>query len=77
MFIPLNFSGLIEYILDRSTEHDKQGKESKWAVVETLVKSPSASSIFTENNMAQLEKYYRQGPFYVEAQVEVALEGQH
>ncbi|XP_071538494.1 26S proteasome non-ATPase regulatory subunit 5 [Panulirus ornatus] len=69
--------GLIEYILDRSTEHDKLGKESKWDVVETLVRSQSASSIFSENHMAQLEKYYREGPFYVEAQVEVALEGQN
>ncbi|KAG7174937.1 26S proteasome non-ATPase regulatory subunit 5-like [Homarus americanus] len=67
--------GLIEYILDRTTESEKLGKECKWTVVETLVKSPSTSSIFTENHMSQLEKYFNQGPFYVEAQVEVAVEG--
>ncbi|XP_069192403.1 26S proteasome non-ATPase regulatory subunit 5 isoform X2 [Procambarus clarkii] len=66
--------GLIEYILDRKTESEKPGKEAKWTIVETLVKSPSASSIFTEYHMEQLEKFYRQGPFFVEAQVEVALE---
>lgn len=68
--------GLVEYILNRTTETDKEGMEGKWALVEAIVKSSSAPSIFSEDHMAMLEKYFRQGPFYTEAQLEVALEGQ-
>ncbi|KAK4325454.1 hypothetical protein Pmani_003981 [Petrolisthes manimaculis] len=70
-----NEPGMVEYLLDRSTESDKAGKEAKWTVVESLVKSPSSPHVFEEEQLTRLERYYRQGPFYVEAQVEVALEG--
>lgn len=61
--------------MSRSTESDKAGKEAKWTVVESLVKSPFSRQVFEEEQLTRLEKYYKQGPFYVEAQVEVALEG--
>lgn len=69
-------TGMVEYILNRTTETDKEGMEEKWALVGAIVKSSSAPSIFSEDQMAMLEKYFRQGPFYTEAQLEVALEGQ-
>ncbi|XP_050697045.1 26S proteasome non-ATPase regulatory subunit 5-like [Eriocheir sinensis] len=69
--------GLVEYILDRTTESDKQGMEAKWTLVEAIIKSPSALETFSEDQLSRLEKYFRQGPFYAEATVEVALgEGQ-
>lgn len=60
--------------MNRSTESDKVGKEAKWTVVESLVKSPFSRQVFEEEQLTRLEKYYREGPFYVEAQVVVAFE---
>lgn len=70
-------SGLVEYILNRATENESTGKVMKWEIVKTLVLSSTASSIFDEFQMEQLNKYYRQGVFYVETQVEVAMEGEN
>ncbi|XP_063611735.1 26S proteasome non-ATPase regulatory subunit 5-like isoform X1 [Penaeus indicus] len=69
--------GLVEYILNRATENESSGKVMKWEIVKTLVLSGTASSIFDEFQMEQLNKYYRQGVFYVETQVEVAMEGEN
>lgn len=49
----------------------------KWEIVKTLVLSSTAPSIFDECQMEQLNKYYHQGVFYVETQVEVAMEGEN
>lgn len=68
--------GLIEYILNRTTESEKSGKESKWHIVETLVHSQTPDYTYPEGYIGKLTKYYREGPFYIEAQVEVALEGE-
>ncbi|XP_076044265.1 26S proteasome non-ATPase regulatory subunit 5 isoform X2 [Oratosquilla oratoria] len=67
--------GMVEYLLDRSTEPDKAGKEAKWDIVTTLVHSPTSHSIFTDTDMSRFEKYFTQGPFYVHTETQVAFEG--
>ncbi|XP_070567568.1 26S proteasome non-ATPase regulatory subunit 5-like [Ptychodera flava] len=67
--------GLAEYLLDRSTEKDKIGKEMKYAVVQTLVESPTTGDVFGRPYLLRLKEYLRQGPFYVRVQSEVAMEG--
>ncbi|KAK7069182.1 hypothetical protein SK128_018717 [Halocaridina rubra] len=68
--------GLIEYILNRSTETEKQGKECKWNIVGTLLHSQTSAFTYPEGFVVKLTKYFNEGPFYVETVVEVALEGE-
>ena len=70
-----NHPGFREYLLDRSTEKTKEGKEGKFAVISTLANSPTSTEIFGSPYMIHLKVYCSQGPFYVRAQAEVAMEG--
>ena len=67
--------GFKEYALDRSTEHSKEGKEGKFEMVRALAESPTSTEILGHPYMINLREYVNQGPFYVAAQSEVAMEG--
>ncbi|XP_052219531.1 26S proteasome non-ATPase regulatory subunit 5-like [Dreissena polymorpha] len=67
--------GFREYLLDRSTEKTKECKEWKYNLVLTLAKSPTVSEVFGPPYVVQLKVYCNQGPFFVRAQAEVAMEG--
>ena len=69
-------AGFLEYLLDRSTEPDKEGKEIKYEIVHRLVASGSvAEKVFGNVDLLKLRKYEREGPFYSAADTTVALEG--
>ncbi|GFR93137.1 26S proteasome non-ATPase regulatory subunit 5 [Elysia marginata] len=67
--------GFKEYVLDRTTEHSKEGKEMKFEMVRALADSPTATDILGQPYVIHLHEYVNQGPFYVAAQSEVAMEG--
>ena len=67
--------GFFEYLLDRSTERDNDGKRAKYAVVETLVKSPTTASVLGNELMVKLRAYHLEGPFFVQVESSVAYEG--
>lgn len=67
--------GFNEYILDRSTEKVKEGKDVKFGIVKILAESPTVADIFGQPFYVKLKALCLQGPFYVEAQSEVAFEG--
>ncbi|KAJ8039549.1 26S proteasome non-ATPase regulatory subunit 5 [Holothuria leucospilota] len=71
----LNRPGFQEYLLDRSTEHEKIGKESKYAVVKALAEAYHTGEIFGRPYLLKLREYVRDGPFYVQTQSEVVVEG--
>ena len=71
-----NHPGFREYLLDRSTEKTKEGKDGKYEVVCTLAGSPTAVEIFGQPYVVQLKAYCSQGPYYVRVQSEVAMEGE-
>lgn len=64
--------GLVEFFLDRRVETAKESKEIKYEIVKCL----SVSSIFEENILERLQQYVKEGPFYVRAVTEVAIEGE-
>ncbi|XP_077987058.1 26S proteasome non-ATPase regulatory subunit 5-like [Glandiceps talaboti] len=64
-----------EYLLDRSTEHEKSGKEMKYSIVKALVESSTTGEVFGRPYLLRLKEYLREGPFYVRVQSEVAMEG--
>ena len=69
------FIGFLEYLLDRTTETDKAGKEHKYEFIVELVRSPFSKKVFEKPFYLRLREYEREGPFYVKAQAAVAFEG--
>ncbi|XP_044262217.1 26S proteasome non-ATPase regulatory subunit 5 [Tribolium madens] len=65
-----NFPGMVEFLLDRSVETIKECKEAKFGIVELLANS----DVFDQMTLKKLQKYVREGPFYVQAVTEVAIE---
>lgn len=64
-------AGFIEYLLDRSTEFDKDCVHEKYNVLKTL----ADSVIFDASTILQIRRYVREGPFFVQGIMEVAVEG--
>ncbi|KAI8368717.1 26S proteasome non-ATPase regulatory subunit 5 [Blakeslea trispora] len=58
-----NSSEFMNYILNRTTEHDEQGQTWKYAIIQTMARAPNASNVFG-NHYQQLQVYVRQGAFF-------------
>nr|CAD7441459.1 unnamed protein product [Timema bartmani] len=69
------FAGLIEFLLDRSTESTKLCKDAKFEVLRTIVSSPTSESVFGSETILRFKNYIREGPVYVHVETEVAIEG--
>lgn len=63
--------GLTEFLMDRQCETDKDCKLAKYDIVRIL----STSSVFDHATQSRMQTFVREGPFYVEAVTEVAIEG--
>ncbi|XP_068733601.1 26S proteasome non-ATPase regulatory subunit 5-like [Montipora capricornis] len=68
--------GFLEYLLDRTTETAKTGREHKYDLIVALVRSPFSKEVFGKPFYLRLQEYEREGPFYVRAQGAVAFEGE-
>ncbi|XP_073832949.1 26S proteasome non-ATPase regulatory subunit 5 [Musca autumnalis] len=66
-----NTAGFLEYLLDRKIEFDKEAKYAKYCVIKLLAES-CAFDIETNN---QLRTYVNEGPYYVQAIMDIAVEG--
>lgn len=69
-----NLAGFKEYLLNRSTEPNKKCKEEKFKIVKILVESPTFLTIFDSKMCAGLKQHVNEGPFYVHAVTEIAIE---
>lgn len=67
--------GFLEYLLDRQTQEDKEGKELKYEIVHTLVGSGTAEEVFGAPDYLKLRQYDMEGPFFVISETVVATEG--
>lgn len=65
--------GFYEWLLDRSTEPEKGGKETKHAIVAALLEE--VNSIGDEEKVAGLRKFFMDGPFYAPAETAVSFQG--
>uniref|UniRef100_A0A336LYP7 26S proteasome non-ATPase regulatory subunit 5 n=1 Tax=Culicoides sonorensis TaxID=179676 RepID=A0A336LYP7_CULSO len=63
--------GLIEYLLDRTTESDKDMKITKYEIICLLAES----NVFSPRILVQLKNYVSEGAFYVRGVTEVAVDG--
>jgi 26S proteasome non-ATPase regulatory subunit 5 len=68
-------SGLIEFLLDRGIEPNKLCKDAKFEVVKTITESPTAATSFGNITLLRFREFVREGPFYIQTQSEVAIEG--
>ena len=67
-------AGFTEYLLDRSTEKAKEGKDSKYDIVKILAESPTSGDIFGAPYLMRLRHYVNEGPYYVRVEAAVAFE---
>ncbi|XP_033184534.1 26S proteasome non-ATPase regulatory subunit 5 [Bombus vancouverensis nearcticus] len=68
-----SYPGLVEFLLDRNVESFKECKEAKYAIVKQLAEAEQ--NVFDANIMQRFAEFVTQGPHYVEANTEVAVEG--
>ncbi|KAG7202493.1 hypothetical protein KM043_017061 [Ampulex compressa] len=66
-------AGLTEFLLDRNAEAFKECKEAKYEVIKRLVQSEEF--IFTAEIMQKFMQFLTEGPFFVETNTKVAVEG--
>lgn len=62
-----------EWLLDRSTEACKEGKETKYDIIHILLHSKELNQYFESPYILKLKTFYKEGPFFVQPQSEVAL----
>ena len=66
--------GLLEYMLDRKTVSDNNGKKLKFEIVSTLANSSTSESVFGSPNFLKFKEYERDGPYFVAENLSVAFE---
>lgn len=64
--------GLVEFLLDRSTESFKDCKQLKYDIVTSLA---MANTVFDQSTLKKFKAYVNEGPYYVQTIMEVAVEG--
>ena len=67
-------SEFVNWILDRSTEKCKDGKEAKFDILKTLVKSRTASRHFKGEDYMKMRADFKKGPFHVGVAEEMLLD---
>ncbi|XP_072743888.1 26S proteasome non-ATPase regulatory subunit 5 [Anoplolepis gracilipes] len=65
--------GLVEFLLDRNIESFKECKDAKYEVVKCL--SQAERDIFDADTMQKFKQFVNEGPYFVEINTEVAIEG--
>lgn len=67
--------GFLEYLLDRSSEPDKEGKELKYEIVHKIVGSEFGEAMWGNMDMMKMKRYDREGPYFHTGDTTVATEG--
>lgn len=67
--------GFLEYLLDRKSEPDKEGKELKYAIVHRIVSTECGEVVWGNVHMMKMKIYDREGPFHYVGDTTVAIEG--
>lgn len=67
------YPGLIEFLLDRNIESFKECKNAKYEILKSL--SQAERDIFDADTMQKFKQFVNEGPYYVNVNTEVAIEG--
>lgn len=68
-----NYPGLTEFLLDRNIESFKECKDAKYEIVKRL--SEAERDIFDADTMQKFKQFVSEGPYFVDVNTEVAIEG--
>jgi len=66
--------GFCEFLMDRSTERDKSGREEKYRVVQMITESREAKEYMGPDMDLLMKQFLKEGPHYVQIQSQVAYE---
>lgn len=66
-----NAAGFIEYLLDRNSEFDKDILFEKYNIIKVIANSNE----FDDHTAQQIQQYIKDGVFYVQGVMEVAVDG--
>lgn len=69
------YPGFLEYLLDRNSEPDKDGKELKYEIVHRITSSECGEMVWGKVDMMKIRSYHREGPFHHTSNTTVAVEG--
>ena len=67
--------GFVEYLLDRSSEPDKEGKELKYEVVHRIVGSEFGEAVWGNVDMMKMKRYDKEGPYFHTGDTALAIDG--
>lgn len=67
------YPGLVEFLLDRNIETFKECKDAKYEVVKCL--SQAEQHVFDADTMQRFKQFVNEGPYFVDVNTEVAIEG--
>jgi len=67
-------AGLFEYLLDRTQHNSKEKKVANYDVLKVMTVNPEFSNIIQRHWINKINQFVKEGPFYVEGQVEVAMQ---
>ncbi|CAF0964444.1 unnamed protein product [Adineta steineri] len=71
-----NEPGFLEFLLNRSTEKDKDGKETKFAIIQSICQNSDEAKLALGNvNYLKLRRYINEGAFFIEPEANVAFDG--
>jgi len=66
--------GFCEFLMDRSGEGDKTGREEKFKIVQIVTESREAKEVLGPDMDMHMKLFVKQGPHYVQVQSQVAYE---
>ncbi|PIA18167.1 hypothetical protein COEREDRAFT_6902 [Coemansia reversa NRRL 1564] len=69
-----SYQNIVNFLLMRDPSRVKAAQQWQFAVIESIVNSPDAKKEFDGDTLAQLNKYAREGPYYVGSAPQVALQ---
>ena len=64
----------MEYLLDRKTEPEKEGKELKYSIIRSLSESPTGRANLGIEYYQRVCQYAKDGPFHSDQQTAVKFE---
>ena len=71
----LRCPGFAEFLLDRDTERDKDGKDARYQLLVSLASTiEEVTGLVGRELVFLLQEYIRMGPYYVAAQSQVAFQ---
>lgn len=66
--------GLVELLLDRTSDSTMQEKAARFEIISALSESPTSEAIFGEETVKRFKTFTKEGAVFVQQQTEVAIE---